>query len=215
MTLGLVTRKEGMTRVFTDDGLSIAVTVLSVKENLVTQIKTDETDGYTAVQVTTGEKKVKSLTKAEHGHFKSNEILPGRGLWEFRLNPSQVADLKVGDALKASLFVEGQKVDAIGVSKGKGFAGVIKRHNFSTQDKTHGNSLSHRAPGSIGQNQSPGRVFKGKKMAGQMGSKRCTVQNLNIVRVSDEEGYILVSGAIPGHNGADIVIKPAVKSKKV
>ena len=214
MTLGLVTRKEGMTRVFTDDGFSLAVTVLSAKDNVITQIKTDETDGYFAVQVTTGEKKVKSLTQAEHGHFKAAQVEPGRGLWEFRLTASELGDMKVGDALSPTIFSQGQKVDAMGISKGKGFAGVVKRHNFRTQDKTHGNSLSHRAPGSIGQNQSPGRVFKGKKMAGQMGAKRCTVQNLEVVGVNEEQGYILVKGAIPGFSGADIVIKPAVKSKK-
>lgn len=215
MALGLVSRKEGMTRVFTDDGSSIAVTVLSVQDNLVTQIKTDETDGYSAVQVTTGSKKIKSISKAEHGHFKANEVLPGRGLWEFKADASELSELKVGAALTATLFQEGQKVDAIGTSKGKGFAGVVKRHNFRTQDKTHGNSLAHRAPGSIGQNQTPGRVFKGKKMAGHMGAVRCTVQNLEVVRVDEEKGYILVKGGIPGSNGSDIILKPAVKAKNV
>ena len=172
MTLGLVGRKLGMTRVFTEDGVSIPVTVIEVEANRVTQLKTLETDGYTAVQVTTGVKKASRLTKAEAGHFAKAEVEAGRGLWEFRLNDGEGADLKVGSELKVDIFADVKKADVTGISKGKGFAGTVKRWNFRTQDMTHGNSRSHRVPGSIGQNQSPGKVFKGKKMAGHMGNEQ-------------------------------------------
>ena len=212
MTLGLVGRKLGMTRVFTEDGVSIPVTVIEVEANRVTQLKTLETDGYTAVQVTTGVKKASRLTKAEAGHFAKAEVEAGRGLWEFRLNDGEGADLKVGSELKVDIFADVKKADVTGVSKGKGFAGVVKRWNFRTQDMTHGNSRSHRVPGSIGQNQSPGKVFKGKKMAGHLGSERVTVQSLDIVRVDVERNLLLIKGAVPGATNGDVIVKPAVKA---
>lgn len=212
MTLGLVGRKLGMTRVFTEDGVSIPVTVIEVEANRVTQLKTLETDGYTAVQVTTGVKKASRLTKAEAGHFAKAEVEAGRGLWEFRLNDGEGADLKVGSELKVDIFADVKKADVTGISKGKGFAGTVKRWNFRTQDMTHGNSRSHRVPGSIGQNQSPGKVFKGKKMAGHMGNERVTVQSLDVVRVDAERNLLLVKGAVPGATGSDLIVKPAVKA---
>ncbi|MDD2341999.1 MAG: 50S ribosomal protein L3 [Tolumonas sp.] len=212
MTLGLVGRKLGMTRVFTEDGVSIPVTVIEVEANRVTQLKTLETDGYTAVQVTTGVKKASRLTKAEAGHFAKAEVEAGRGLWEFRLNDGEGADLTVGSELKVDIFADVKKADVTGVSKGKGFAGVVKRWNFRTQDMTHGNSRSHRVPGSIGQNQSPGKVFKGKKMAGHLGSERVTVQSLDIVRVDVERNLLLIKGAVPGATNGDVIVKPAVKA---
>ena len=212
MTLGLVGRKLGMTRVFTEDGVSIPVTVIEVEANRVTQLKTLETDGYTAVQVTTGVKKASRLTKAEAGHFAKAEVEAGRGLWEFRLNDGEGADLKVGSELKVDIFADVKKADVTGISKGKGFAGTVKRWNFRTQDMTHGNSRSHRVPGSIGQNQSPGKVFKGKKMAGHMGNERVTVQSLEIVRVDVERNLLLIKGAVPGATNGDVIVKPAVKA---
>jgi large subunit ribosomal protein L3 len=212
MTLGLVGRKLGMTRVFTEDGVSIPVTVIEVEANRVTQLKTLETDGYTAVQVTTGVKKASRLTKAEAGHFAKAEVEAGRGLWEFRLNDGEGADLTVGSELTVDIFADVKKADVTGVSKGKGFAGVVKRWNFRTQDMTHGNSRSHRVPGSIGQNQSPGKVFKGKKMAGHLGSERVTVQSLDIVRVDVERNLLLIKGAVPGATNGDVIVKPAVKA---
>ncbi len=212
MTLGLVGRKLGMTRVFTEDGVSIPVTVIEVEANRVTQLKTLETDGYTAVQVTTGVKKASRLTKAEAGHFAKAEVEAGRGLWEFRLNDGEGADLKVGSELKVDIFADVKKADVTGISKGKGFAGTVKRWNFRTQDMTHGNSRSHRVPGSIGQNQSPGKVFKGKKMAGHMGNERVTVQSLDIVRVDVERNLLLIKGAVPGATNGDVIVKPDVKS---
>ena len=212
MTLGLVGRKLGMTRVFTEDGVSIPVTVIEVEANRVTQLKTLETDGYTAVQVTTGVKKASRLTKAEAGHFAKAEVEAGRGLWEFRLNDGEGADLTVGSELKVDIFADVKKADVTGISKGKGFAGTVKRWNFRTQDMTHGNSRSHRVPGSIGQNQSPGKVFKGKKMAGQMGNERVTVQSLDIVRVDVERNLLLIKGAVPGATNGDVIVKPAVKA---
>jgi large subunit ribosomal protein L3 len=212
MTLGLVGRKLGMTRVFTEDGVSIPVTVIEVEANRVTQLKTLETDGYTAVQVTTGVKKASRLTKAEAGHFAKAEVEAGRGLWEFRLNDGEGADLTVGSELKVDIFADVKKADVTGVSKGKGFAGVVNRWNFRTQDMTHGNSRSHRVPGSIGQNQSPGKVFKGKKMAGHLGSERVTVQSLDIVRVDVERNLLLIKGAVPGATNGDVIVKPAVKA---
>ena len=212
MTLGLVGRKLGMTRVFTEDGVSIPVTVIEVEANRVTQLKTLETDGYTAVQVTTGVKKASRLTKAEAGHFAKAEVEAGRGLWEFRLNDGEGADLKVGSELKVDIFADVKKADVTGISKGKGFAGTVKRWNFRTQDMTHGNSRSHRVPGSIGQNQTPGRVFKGKKMAGHLGNERVTVQCLDVVRVDVERNLLLVKGAVPGATNGDLIVKPAVKA---
>ena len=214
MTVGLVGRKCGMTRVFTEAGESVPVTVLEVQPNYVCQIKTADADGYQALQVTTGSRKASRLTKQLAGHYQKAKVEPGKGLWEFRL--AQDADLsqyEVGKALTLELFEVGQKIDVVGTSKGKGFAGVIKRHNFRTQDATHGNSLSHRAPGSIGQNQSPGRVFKGKKMAGQLGNVRTTVQNLEVVKLDVERNLILVKGAIPGAPGGNVIIQPAKKNK--
>jgi len=212
MTLGLVGRKLGMTRIFTEDGQSVPVTVIEVEANRVTQLKTLETDGYTAVQVTTGVKKASRLTKAEAGHFAKAQIEAGRGLWEFRVNDSEGSDLSVGSELKVDIFADVKKVDVTGVSKGKGFAGVVKRWNFRTQDMTHGNSRSHRVPGSIGQNQSPGKVFKGKKMAGHLGNERVTVQSLELVRVDVERNLLLVKGAVPGATNVDVIVKPAVKA---
>ncbi len=212
MTIGLVGRKIGMTRVFTDEGVSEPVTVIQVEPNRVTQLKSIETDGYRALQVTTGSKKASRVNKPKSGHFKKAKTEAGRGLWEFRLNEGEGEELAVGSELKVDLFEAGQKIDVVGTSIGKGFAGVIKRYNFAMQDATHGNSLSHRAPGSIGQCQTPGRVFKGKKMAGHMGNVRCTTQNLTVVRVDSDRNLILVRGAVPGSKGGDIIISPAVKA---
>ena len=212
MTIGLVGRKLGMTRVFTEDGVSIPVTVIEVEANRVTQLKTLETDGYTAVQVTTGVKKASRLTKAEAGHFAKAEVEAGRGLWEFRLNDGEGADLTVGSELKVDIFADVKKADVTGISKGKGFAGVVKRWNFRTQDMTHGNSRSHRVPGSIGQNQSPGKVFKGKKMAGHLGAERVTVQGLEIVSIDAERSVLVVKGAIPGATGGDVTVRPTIKA---
>ncbi len=212
MTIGLVGRKLGMTRVFTEDGASIPVTVIEVEANRVTQVKSLESDGYVAIQVTTGAKKASRLTGAEAGHFAKAGVDAGRGLWEFRLNESEAADVAVGAELNVGVFADVKKVDVTGTSKGKGFAGTVKRWNFRTQDMTHGNSRSHRVPGSIGQNQSPGKVFKGKKMAGHMGSERVTVQCLDVVRVDVERNLLLVKGAVPGATNGDLIVKPAVKA---
>jgi large subunit ribosomal protein L3 len=213
MSIGLVGRKSGMTRIFTETGTSVPVTVVEVLPNRVTQVKTDETDGYTAVQVTAGSRKASRVTKAEAGHFAKAGVEAGRGLWEFRAAAEELADLAPGAEINVTRFAEGQLVDVTGVTKGKGFQGVIKRWNFSMQDATHGNSLSHRAPGSIGQNQTPGRVWKGKKMAGHMGAVQQTTQNLEVVRVDAENNLILIKGAVPGATGGDVIISPAVKSK--
>ncbi len=212
MAIGIVGRKCGMTRVFTEDGNAIPVTVIEVLPNTITQIKDADNDGYCAVQVTTGSRKASRVNKARAGHFAKAGTEAGRGLWEFCIDES--GELKVGDAIDiAAYFTEGQDVDVTATSKGKGFAGAIKRHNFSSQRMTHGNSLSHRAPGSIGQNQTPGRVFKGKKMAGQMGNKQCTVQSQELVRIDLERNILMVKGSVPGAPGGDIIIKPAVKAK--
>jgi large subunit ribosomal protein L3 len=208
--IGLVGRKVGMTRIFTEDGTSIPVTVVEVEANRVSQVKTLETDGYTAIQVTTGTKKASRVSKPNAGHFAKAGVEAGRGLWEFRLENGE--EFEVGAELNVDLFTETKKVDVTGTSKGKGFQGVIKRWNFSTQDMTHGNSLSHRAPGSIGQCQTPGRVFKGKKMSGHMGAERVTTQNLEIVRVDAERKLLLIKGAVPGAIGGNVIVKPAVKS---
>ena len=211
MTIGLIGKKQGMTRVFTPEGDAISVTVISVQPNTITQIKSDETDGYSSVQVTTGNKKEKHLTKPQLGHFKKNSINPGEGLWEFRVNADQIAELKVGSDLFLEQFEEGQSVDVSGTSKGKGFQGTVKRWNFQMQDATHGNSISHRAPGSIGQCQTPGKVWKGKKMSGHMGDERKTVQNLKITSIDEENSLLLIKGPIPGATGSDIILKPAIK----
>ena len=210
MTIGLVGRKLGMTRVFTEDGASIPVTVIEVEANRVTQVKSVETDGYNAIQVTTGAKKASRVTKPEAGHFAKAGVEAGRGLWEFRLNNGET--FTVGSELKVDLLADVKMVDVTGTSKGKGFAGTVKRHNFRTQDMTHGNSLSHRVPGSIGQNQTPGRVFKGKKMAGHMGAERVTTQNLELVRVDAERNLLLIKGAVPGATNGNVIVKPAVKA---
>ena len=213
MAIGVVGRKAGMTRVFTDEGNSIPVTVIQVDANRVTEIKTSERDGYQAVQVTTGTRRANRITKPEAGHFAKNGVEAGRSLWEFRLDQNaEISELQPGSELDVSQFEGGQSIDVTGQSKGKGFSGTVKRWNFSTQDKTHGNSLAHRAPGSIGQCQSPGRVFKGKKMSGQMGNARVTTQNIEIVRVDAERNLLLVKGPVPGANGGDLIIKPAVKA---
>ncbi|GAB0153293.1 MULTISPECIES: 50S ribosomal protein L3 [Marinobacterium] len=211
MSVGLIGRKAGMTRIFTEDGVSVPVTVIEMEPNRVTSIKTVETDGYAAVQVTTGSKKANRLSKPEAGHFAKAGVEAGRGLWEFRLNGDE--EINVGDSLTVERFEAGQKIDVTGQSKGKGFQGGVKRWNFRTQDMTHGNSVSHRAPGSIGQCQTPGRVFKGKKMAGHMGDERCTVQTLEVVRVDAERNLLIVKGAIPGATGGDVIVKPAVKAR--
>lgn len=211
MAIGLVGRKCGMTRIFTEDGVSTPVTVIEVDPNRVTQIKTEELDGYSAVQVTTGARKISRLSKAGAGHFAKAGVEAGRGLWEFRMGQGEAAVLAVGDSVSVDVLEVGQKVDVTGTSKGKGFAGAVKRWNFRTQDATHGNSLSHRAPGSIGQCQTPGRVFKGKKMAGHLGAKRVTVQSLEVVRVDAERNLVLVKGAVPGATGNDVVVRSAVK----
>nr|WP_297460370.1 50S ribosomal protein L3 [uncultured Halomonas sp.] len=212
MTIGLFGKKSGMTRIFTEDGASVPVTVIEVEPNRVTRVKTVESDGYSAVQVTTGSRKAKHLSKAAAGQFAKAGIEAGRALMEFRLSEGEDVP-EVGGEFTVSLFEAGQKIDVTGTSKGKGFQGAVKRWNFRTQDMTHGNSLSHRAPGSIGQCQTPGRVFKGKKMAGQLGNVRCTVQSLEVVRVDTERNLLLVKGAVPGAPGSDVVVRRAVKAR--
>ncbi|MCG8495184.1 MAG: 50S ribosomal protein L3, partial [Enterobacterales bacterium] len=204
MAIGLVGRKVGMTRIFTEDGTSIPVTVIEATPNRVTQLRTEETDGYRALQVTAGTKKANRINKAEAGHFAKAGVEAGRTLVEFRLEENEGADIEVGSEITVEIFNDTKKIDVTGTSKGKGFQGAIKRWNFSSQRMTHGNSLSHRAPGSIGQNQSPGKVFKGKKMAGQLGNKQVTTQSLEVVRVDVENGLILVKGAVPGATGNDV-----------
>lgn len=211
MSIGLVGRKSGMTRLFTPAGESIPVTVLEVSPNCVVQVKSAARDGYCAVQVTTGSRKASRVAKAEAGHFAKANVEAGRGLWEFVIEGE--SELVSGGELDLSIFEVGQHVDVTGVSKGKGFAGVVKRWNFRTQDATHGNSLSHRAPGSIGQNQTPGRVWKGKKMAGHMGAEQVTALNLEIVKIDLEKNALLVRGAVPGAAGGDLIVRPSVKSK--
>jgi large subunit ribosomal protein L3 len=211
MTIGIVGIKRGMTRIFTEEGDSIPVTVIEATPNRVTQRKTGESDGYEAVQVTFGTVKPSRVNKARAGHFKKANVDAGRRLYEFRCAAD--TGLSVGDAITLEGFEAGQKVDVTGQSKGKGFAGAIKRHNFSTQDMTHGNSLSHRSAGSIGQCQTPGRVFKGKKMAGQMGAARVTAQTLEVVRVDQENNLLLVKGAVPGAMGGDVIVRPSVKAR--
>jgi large subunit ribosomal protein L3 len=211
MTIGIVGRKSGMTRIFTDDGVSIPVTVIEVDPNRITQVKSVETDGYSAVQVTVGTRRASRVTKSEAGHFAKANAEAGRNLFELRNNAQEA--FEVGSSITVSAFAEGQIIDVTGTSKGKGFAGGIKRWNFGMQDATHGNSRSHRVLGSIGQCQTPGRVFKGKKMAGHMGAERVTVQNLVVVRVDAERNLLLVKGAIPGAPGGDVFVRPAVKAR--
>lgn len=211
MTIGIVGRKLGMTRIFTEDGGSTPVSVIEVQPNLVTQIKTLEKDGYESVQVTTGERRASRVTKAMAGHYAKAGVQAGRGLWEFRANSEEIGDLAIGGQLSLEMFEAGQKVDVSGKSIGKGFQGGIKRHNFSMQDATHGNSLSHRSNGSIGQCQTPGRVIKGKKMSGHMGDRNRTIQSLELVRIDLERGLLLVKGSIPGSKGGDVVVSSAVK----
>ena len=211
MSLGLVGRKIGMTRVFSDDGVSTPVTVIEVEPNRVSQVKTTETDGYTALQVVTGTRRANRVTKPMAGHYRKAGVEAGRVAVEFRVD--SVEGFEPGSEIKVDIFEQGQMVDVTGTSKGKGFAGGVKRHNFHMQDATHGNSVSHRAAGSIGQNQTPGRVFKGKKMAGQRGAKRNTTQNLQVVRVDAERNLLLIRGAVPGSKSGNVIVRPAVKSK--
>ena len=211
MTLGLVGRKVGMTRVFTDQGVSIPVTVLEMPANRVTQVKSEDTDGYSAVQVTFGQKKANRVNKTKAGHFAKAGVEAGRGLVEFALTAEKLGELKAGDEITVAIFEAGQLVDVTGTSKGKGFSGTIKRHNFDSQRTSHGNSRSHRVPGSLGMAQDPGRVFPGQRMAGQYGNTKSTVQNLEIVRVDVERNLLLVKGAVPGAVNSDVIVRPAVK----
>jgi large subunit ribosomal protein L3 len=213
MTIGVVGRKAGMTRVFTEDGNSIPVSVIEVDSNRITQIKTIETDGYQSVQITTGAKKASRVNKPMAGHFAKAGVEAGRGLWEFRIDAGEAAELAVGGELSLEMFEAGQDVDVTGTTIGKGFQGGIKRHNFTMQDATHGNSISHRSNGSIGMCQTPGRVIKGKKMSGHMGNVQRTIQSLELVRIDMERGLLLVKGSIPGSKGGDVIIKSAVKAK--
>lgn len=213
MSIGLIGRKSGMTRVFCEDGTSVPVTVLQIDSNRVIQVKSLEKDGYRAVQVAAGDKKSSKVNKAMAGHYAAANVTAGRGLWEFRLDDGEGEDLTAGSELGMDVFAAGQSVDVRGTSIGKGFAGGVKRHNFQMQDATHGNSISHRAPGSIGMCQTPGRVFKGKKMAGHMGAVKTTVQNLTIHAVDTERNLILVKGAVPGAKGGDVLITPAAKKQ--
>lgn len=213
MTIGLVGRKCGMTRIFTEAGSSIPVTVIEVDPNRITQIKTLETDGYQAIQVTTGVRRESRVTSAMKGHFAKAGVAAGRGVWEFRANEADLNGRDVGASISVDLFTVGQEIDVTGQSKGKGFQGGIKRHNFSMQDATHGNSVSHRVHGSTGQNQTPGRVFKGKKMAGHMGDEQVTVQGLVVVSIDLENSILVVSGAVPGSIGGDVIVRPSIKTK--
>ena len=212
MTIGIVGRKAGMTRIFTEDGASIPVSVIEVTANRITQIKTEENDGYQAIQVTTGTKKASRVNKPQAGHYAKAGVEAGRGLWEFRVNGDEAAELEIGGELSLEMFEAGQMIDVTGRTIGKGFQGGIKRHNFSSQDMSHGNSISHRSNGSIGMCQTPGRVIKGKKMSGHMGARQRTTQNLELVRVDAERGLLLIKGSVPGAKGADVIVKPAVKA---
>jgi large subunit ribosomal protein L3 len=212
MKIGLIGRKRGMTRVFTEEGDSVPVTVIEVDPNRVAQVKSEETDGYRSIQVTFGRRRGSLVNKPVGGHFARAGVEAGEGLWELRLPQGEGDELEAGAELKVDMFEAGERVDVTGTSKGKGFAGVVKRHNFRTQDASHGNSLSHRAPGSIGQCQTPGRVFKGKKMSGHMGDERVTTQNLEVVRVDVERNLLLIKGAVPGAAGGTVMVRPAVKT---
>ncbi|MCC6757839.1 MAG: 50S ribosomal protein L3 [Arenimonas sp.] len=209
--IGLVGRKAGMTRVFTDDGRSVPVTLIEATPNRITQIKTPETDGYSAVQVTAGAKRASLISKPLTGHYAKAKVESGRGLWEFRVDAKDLGNFEVGGEIKADIFAVGQIVDVQGVTKGKGFQGTIKRHNFKMGDATHGNSLSHRSPGSIGQRQTPGRVFPGKKMSGHMGAVNQSTQNLEVIKVDADRGLIAVRGAVPGAPGGDVIVRPGTK----
>ena len=212
MTIGLLGKKCGMTRIFTDDGVSIPVTVIEVMSNRITQIKTVETDGYSAIQITAGQKKRNRVNKAESGQFAKAGVEPGSELREFRVDSSdELKDMAVGSEIKADRFSIGQYVDVSAITKGKGYAGVIKRHHFHSQDNTHGNSLSHRAPGSIGQRQSPGKVFKGKKMSGRLGGKQRTILSQQVVKIDAEKNLVFIRGAVPGAPNVVVTIRPAVK----
>ena len=213
MSLGLLGRKVGMTRVFTEQGESIPVTVIEMEPNRITQVKTSESDGYNAIQVTTGTRRASRVSNAAAGHFAKAGVEAGRKTVEFRVNEAQISEMTAGSEIKADVFAVGQKIDVTGISIGKGFQGGIKRHNFERQDMTHGNSVSHRSNGSIGQNQTPGRVFKGKKMSGHMGARKSTVQNLEVVRVDVDKNLLLIRGGIPGAKNSNVIIKPAVKAK--
>jgi large subunit ribosomal protein L3 len=212
MKIGLIGRKRGMTRVFTEEGDSVPVTVIEVDPNRIAQVKSQETDGYRSIQVTFGRRRGSLMNKPVAGHFARAGVEAGEGLWELRLPEGADEALEVGAELKVDMFEAGERVDVTGTSKGKGFAGTVKRHNFRTQDATHGNSLSHRAPGSIGQCQTPGRVFKGKKMSGHMGDERVTTQNLEVVRVDVERNLLLIKGAVPGATGGTVMVRPASKA---
>jgi large subunit ribosomal protein L3 len=214
MAIGLIGKKCGMTRVFTDEGESVPVTVIQALPNRVTRIRSAEADGYTALQVTTGERKPSRLNKADAGQFAKVGVEPGEGLWEFRVTAEEAAGIEPGKALTVELFTPGQMVDVRGTTIGKGYAGTIKRHSFNSQDATHGNSVSHRAPGSIGQRQTPGRVFKGKRMSGHMGNVTRSAINLQVVRVDAGRNLILVKGAVPGHAGGTLVVRPAAKVRR-
>jgi len=214
MSLGLVGRKLGMTRVFAEDGTSIPVTVIEVEPNRITQLRSVEREGYTGLQVTAGTRRSTRVTRAMGGHFARAGVAPGRGVWEFRVDPAELRDAQAGGELTVSAFEAGQKVDVRGTTIGKGFAGVVRRYGFRGGRATHGNSLSHRAPGSIGQRQDPGRVFPGKKMAGHMGAVRRTQQNLEVVRVDPERNLLLIKGAVPGPRGGDVVVCPAVRNRR-
>ena len=213
MAIGLIGRKTGMSRVFTEDGVSVPVTVIHVQPNRVTRIKSADTDGYSALQVTTGKVKPQRVSKPDAGQYAAASTEPGEGLFEFRTEGEDLGDITTGTELTVERFAPGQKVDVTGTSLGKGFAGAVKRHHFATQDFTHGNSLSHRAPGSIGQNQTPGRVFKGKKMAGHMGNVQRTAQGLEVVQIDAERNLLIVKGAVPGHKGGRLVVKPSIKTR--
>ena len=210
-SLGIVGRKAGMSRVFTEDGKSIPVTLIEATPNRITQVKTVETDGYSAVQVTVGVKRAALINKPEAGHLAKAKVDAGRGLWELRVQDDKISDFQVGGEIRADIFEVGQIVDVQGITKGKGFQGTIKRWNFKMGDATHGNSLSHRSPGSIGQRQTPGRVFPGKKMSGHMGAEQQTTQNLRVIKVDAERGLIAVRGAVPGAPGGDVIVRPTSK----
>ena len=214
MTIGVIGRKAGMTRIFTEEGGSIPVSVIEVSSNRITQIKTEETDGYQAIQITTGAKKASRVNKPMAGHFAKAGVEAGRGLWEFRVDGDEAAELAVGGEVSVDIFEAGQKIDVTGTTIGKGFQGGIKRHHFTMQDATHGNSISHRSNGSIGMCQTPGRVIKGKKMSGHMGNTQRTIQSLEVVSVDAERGLLLIKGSVPGSKGGNVIIKPAVKAKK-
>ena len=212
--IGIIGKKCGMTRVFTDDGKSVPVTIIQAHPNQINRIKTLESDGYNAIQVTTNQASSK-ITKPVQGQFSKSNITPRATLHEFRVDDHELEQVETGKEIKVNYFNKGERVDVVGKTIGKGFAGVIKRHNFSMQDATHGNSLAHRAPGSIGQNQTPGRVFKGKKMAGHMGNVRRTIQNLEVIEIDEERNLLFIKGSVSGHINSDLIVTPATKSKKI